>query len=69
MPSGEEDADSGIIAGKPRPMKISTDESISCYGTMPNESRLREIRTGGLMMRGWRKPLLYSNGMGGLCSD
>jgi len=52
-PSGEKDEDNGIIAGKPRPMQTSTDESISCNGTMPNESRMREIRKSGLMRRGW----------------
>jgi len=52
-PSGELDEDGGIIAGKPRPTEASTDESISCNGTMSNESRMREICMSGLMRRGW----------------
>jgi hypothetical protein len=48
----KKDEDDGIIAGKLRPMEASIDESISCNGTMPNESRVREIPMYGLMRRG-----------------
>jgi len=50
----------GTIADWLRPMETSIDESISCYGTMPNESHVREICTHGLMRKRWWKPLLYS---------